>query len=151
MLLSPEDVRILTRLHSGSPLVDRPFAEVGAELGMDEEHLIERLRQLLAQGVLTRFGPLFQIERAGGRFVLAALAMPEEERPMALDEFDRELIATTQGGLPLVARPYEAVGAMLGVPGELVRERLAAMLDTGLIRRIGAVPNHYRLGYTATA
>ena len=68
---------------------------------------------------------------------------------MALDAFDRALIAATQGGLPLVARPYEAVGAMLGVPGEQVRERLAQMLEGGLVRRIGAVPNHYRLGYTA--
>ncbi len=68
---------------------------------------------------------------------------------MALDAFDRALIAATQGGLPLVARPYEAVGAMLGVPGEQVRECLAQMLAQGLIRRIGAVPNHYRLGYTA--
>lgn len=68
---------------------------------------------------------------------------------MALDAFDRALIAATQGGLPLVARPYEAVGAMLGVPGEQVRERLEHMLAQGLVRRIGAVPNHYRLGYTA--
>lgn len=68
---------------------------------------------------------------------------------MALDAFDRALIAATQGGLPLVARPYEAVGAMLGVPGEQVRDRLAQMIDEGLVRRIGAVPNHYRLGYTA--
>ena len=68
---------------------------------------------------------------------------------MHLDSFDRALIAATQGGLPLVARPYEAVGAMLGVSGEQVRERLAHMLEQGLIRRIGAVPNHYRLGYTA--
>lgn len=68
---------------------------------------------------------------------------------MALDEFDRALLLATQDGLPLVARPYEAVGAMLGVPGERVRERLAAMLEAGLVRRIGAVPNHYRLGYVA--
>ncbi|GAA3998661.1 Lrp/AsnC family transcriptional regulator [Comamonas faecalis] len=66
-----------------------------------------------------------------------------------LDRFDRDLIAATQGGLPLVARPYEAVGAMLGVSGEQVRQRLQAMQRSGLIRRIGAVPNHYRLGYTA--
>ncbi len=66
-----------------------------------------------------------------------------------LNEFDRALIAATQGGLPLVARPYEAVGAMLGVGGEVVRERLAAMLESGLVRRIGAVPNHYKLGWTA--
>ena len=66
-----------------------------------------------------------------------------------LDDFDRALVAATQSGLPLLERPYEAVGALLGVSGELVRERLAAMLDSGLIRRIGAVPNHYKLGYSA--
>jgi DNA-binding Lrp family transcriptional regulator len=66
-----------------------------------------------------------------------------------LTDFDRDLIAATQSGLPLVTQPYEAVGAMLGVSGEQVRERLAQMLDEGLIRRIGAVPNHYRLGYLA--
>ena len=68
---------------------------------------------------------------------------------MILSEFDRSLIAATQSGLPLVPRPYEAVGAMLGVSGETVRERFALMLREGLVRRIGAVPNHYRLGYTA--
>ncbi len=68
---------------------------------------------------------------------------------MPLTEFDRELIAATQGGLPLVNRPYEAVGAVLGVSGDTVRQRLAEMLDEGLVRRIGAVPNHYRLGFTA--
>jgi len=68
---------------------------------------------------------------------------------MALDDFDRQLIAATQGGLPLVPRPYDAVGERLGVSGLQVRERLAQMLESGLIRRIGAVPNHYRLGFTA--
>jgi DNA-binding Lrp family transcriptional regulator len=68
---------------------------------------------------------------------------------MALADLDRRLIAATQSGLPLVARPYEAVGAMIGVSGDEVRERFAALLASGLIRRIGAIPNHYRLGYTA--
>ena len=68
---------------------------------------------------------------------------------MALDDFDRALMAATQGGLPLVPRPYDAVGDRLGVSGQQVRERLAQMLEGGLVRRIGAVPNHYRLGYTA--
>lgn len=66
-----------------------------------------------------------------------------------LSDFDRRLIAATQGGLPLVSRPYDAVGAALGVSGEVVRERFEGMLREGLVRRIGAVPNHYRLGYTA--
>ncbi len=68
---------------------------------------------------------------------------------MALDEIDRRLIRATQAGLPMVPRPYEAIGASLGLAGELVRERFEAMLARGVIRRIGAVPNHYRLGFTA--
>ncbi|MFP5485872.1 MAG: Lrp/AsnC family transcriptional regulator, partial [Gammaproteobacteria bacterium] len=59
---------------------------------------------------------------------------------MALDDFDRQLIAATQGGLPLVPRPYDAVGERLGVSDQQVRERLAQMLESGLVRRIGAVP-----------
>ena len=62
---------------------------------------------------------------------------------------DRALVRATQGGLPLVPRPYDVVGAQLGVSGEVVRERLAAMMRDGLVRRIGAVPNHYRLGFVA--
>jgi DNA-binding Lrp family transcriptional regulator len=72
------DRRLIARLHGGLPLVDRPFAAVGAELGLPEQQVIERLQRLLDDGVLTRFGPLFQIERAGGQFVLAAMAVPAE-------------------------------------------------------------------------
>lgn len=64
-----------------------------------------------------------------------------------LTPFDQRLIAATQAGLPLVPRPYAAVGAQLGVSSDVVRERLAGMLREGLVRRIGAVPNHYRLGF----
>ena len=66
-----------------------------------------------------------------------------------LDEFDRELVAATQGGLPLVPRPYDEIGAPLGLAGAEVRARLAAMLACGVIRRIGVVPNHYAIGWTA--
>jgi DNA-binding Lrp family transcriptional regulator len=68
---------------------------------------------------------------------------------MNLSDFDRRLIAATQAGLPLLPRPYAAVAAQLGVSEIAVRERMGSMLEQGLIRRIGAVPNHYRLGYTA--
>jgi DNA-binding Lrp family transcriptional regulator len=63
------------------------------------------------------------------------------------DEIDRRLIVATQGGLPLVPRPYHALADQLGIPAVEVQARLAAMLEHGTIRRIGAVPNHYVLGY----
>ncbi len=66
-----------------------------------------------------------------------------------LSSFDRQLMQATQAGLPLTPRPYEAIAERLGVDAAQVRERLTGMLHEGLIRRIGAVPNHYRLGYTA--
>ena len=65
------------------------------------------------------------------------------------DARDRALIVATQGGLPLVPRPYDAIAAKLDMPPDEVRRRLAALLEAGIIRRIGAVPNHYALGYTA--
>jgi len=71
------DARLMRRLHGGFPLVERPFAAIGHELGIGEDDVLERLSRLLSHGVLTRFGPLFQIERGGGAFVLAALAVPE--------------------------------------------------------------------------
>jgi len=77
-MLSPDDARLVSFLHGGFPLSDRPFADVALQLGCSEDAVIERLQRLLSQGDLTRFGPLFQIERAGGRFVLAAMAVPEE-------------------------------------------------------------------------
>jgi DNA-binding Lrp family transcriptional regulator len=66
-----------------------------------------------------------------------------------LDAVDRALIVATQGGLPLVARPYDLLGEPLGITGGEVSRRLQAMLDAGIIRRIGAVPNHYAIGWTA--
>lgn len=71
------------------------------------------------------------------------------DKIMALDEADRRLIVATQGGLPLVSRPYVALAEQLGTTSQDVQERLARLLDCGIIRRIGAVPNHYAIGYTA--
>ncbi|MBL6951893.1 MAG: AsnC family transcriptional regulator [Alphaproteobacteria bacterium] len=67
----------------------------------------------------------------------------------APDDIDRRIIVATQGGLPLVPEPYQAVADELGLAAEDVMARMQAMLDGGLIRRIGAVPNHYALGYRA--
>ncbi|WNB76689.1 siroheme decarboxylase subunit beta [Methylomonas koyamae] len=66
---------------------------------------------------------------------------------MNIDAVDRQIIQATQAGLPLVAQPYQAVAEELGLPVEDVMQRLARMQRDGIIRRIAAVPNHYKLGY----
>ncbi|MDA8110490.1 MAG: Lrp/AsnC family transcriptional regulator [Betaproteobacteria bacterium] len=65
------------------------------------------------------------------------------------DALDLAIVRVSQAGLPLVPRPYHALASSLGVAPKEVMARLAAMLADGRIRRIGAVPNHYALGYTA--
>lgn len=69
--------------------------------------------------------------------------------PITMDAMDRHLIEATQAGLPLCTEPYEALGDELGLSASNVRQRLARLLSSGAIRRIGAVPNHYALGYRA--
>ena len=66
-----------------------------------------------------------------------------------IDATTRAIIAATQGGLPLTAQPYDAVGDVVGLSGAEVQARMQAMLAGGVIRRIGAVPNHYKLGFNA--
>jgi DNA-binding Lrp family transcriptional regulator len=59
---------------------------------------------------------------------------------------DRRIIAATQEGLPLVPEPYAKIAQSVGAAEDQVIERLEAMQDSGVIRRIAAVPNHYALG-----
>ncbi|ASJ24360.1 siroheme decarboxylase subunit beta [Laribacter hongkongensis] len=234
--LDPVDVRLIDLLQGGFPLLPQPFARTGAQLELTEASVIRRLQNLLDKGVLTRFGPMYQIEQLGGRFVLAALAVPEARfdwvaaavnalpavahnyrrehqlnmwfvlaadsqaginaacrrietqtglpvhafpkereyfvgmsfrvggrapvgacqtgKPHAgavvpLDAVGRRLIEATQAGLPLCPQPYLAIARQLEISEAEVTGRLAGWLDNGVIRRIGAVPNHYAIGYRA--
>ncbi|MBL8258542.1 MAG: Lrp/AsnC family transcriptional regulator [Candidatus Competibacteraceae bacterium] len=243
--------RLIDEGQGGFPLVERPFAVVAERLNADEDAVLQALRELLADGTLTRFGPLYQIERLGGAFSLAALQAPDAdferiaaivnrfpevahnyrrdhafnmwfvlatETPAGMAEtveriakvtglpvfnFPKEkeyfiearfavggravaaqtpsppapqpsqpsqpsppapllsgergvamqalkpIILATQAGLPLVPQPYHALAAQLGSDAATVINGLQTLLDLGAIRRIGVVPNHYRIGYAA--
>jgi siroheme decarboxylase len=95
--LDATDALLIRRLHGDFPLSDTPYADVAQELGLSEDEVVARLRTMLDDGVLSRFGPLFQIERAGGQFVLAAMQVPE-------DRFDA--VAAQVNALPEVAHNY---------------------------------------------
>jgi len=66
-----------------------------------------------------------------------------------VDADDRRIIQATQAGLPLTPRPYHTIAEQLDLPVDEVMKRLQRMLKNGIIRRVGAVPNHYALGFKA--
>ena len=95
--LDAQDRRLIDELQGGFPICAEPFAEVGRRLAMAETEVLERLQRLLDERVLTRFGPMYQIERMGGAFTLAALAVPEDRY---------EEVAAQVNALPQVAHNY---------------------------------------------
>lgn len=91
------DRRIINRLQEGLPIVAAPFAAVAAELDVEEQTLLERLKGLRERGVLSRFGPMYHAERLGGGLTLAAMAIPE-------DRFDA--VVEQVNAFPEVAHNY---------------------------------------------
>lgn len=223
----------INRFQGGFPVVEQPYSSVAAALGTDEATLISMVSDLLDEGILSRFGPMYDAVSMGGGLTLAAMTVPEtrynavaaqinalhevahnyrrehelnmwfviatdtsegiektiatmqEEtglvvynfpklqefylglwfliddqdgittRPLELpgksgdlnlDEMDRQIIHATQSGLPLLSDPYAEVAAQIDSDASTVMQRMKAMLESGVIRRIGAIPNHYKLG-----
>jgi DNA-binding Lrp family transcriptional regulator len=76
-MLDGLDRKIINALQGGFPLSHAPYAECAARIGVGEVELLARLKALLDGGYLTRFGPMFNADRMGGRFCLCAMAVPE--------------------------------------------------------------------------
>lgn len=73
------DRAIINTLQGGLPVCERPYLAAAQALGLDEATLLARLDAMLGSGLLTRVGPLYQIEKMGGAFTLAALhAEPQD-------------------------------------------------------------------------
>ena len=225
--------QFINRYQGGFPIEEQPFARVAADLDTDATTLVNLIQQLLDDGVLSRFGPLYDAPSMGGSLTLAALSVPQDrfdevtrlvndmpevahnyqrehalnmwfviatETPellqqtidrieqaanlpvynfpklqtfylglwlildefgevstqpipgplkqggMIIDEIDRKIVQATQAGLPLQTAPYTEIAAACGCDTQTVVQRMQHMLDRGVIRRIGAVPNHYSLG-----
>ena len=225
--------QFINRYQGGFPIEEQPFAIVAADLGTAAATLVGMIQELLDDGVLSRFGPLYDAPSMGGSLTLAALSVPEDryddvtrlvndmpevahnyqrehalnmwfvvatESPellqqtldrieqaanlpvynfpklqtfylglwlildesggvstqpvpgplkqggMIIDELDRKIVQQTQAGLPLQTAPYTEIAEACGCDTQTVLQRMRHMLDRGVIRRIGAIPNHYRLG-----
>ncbi len=220
--------RLLNAWQRDFPLVPRPFAEIGADCGLDENEVLARFGQLRSRGLIDRIAPVFRPNTVGAS-TLAAMRVPperlarvaaqvsahagvnhnyERENPVNLwfvavapsagalewtlsciehetalpvlrlplaEEFhidlgfdlqthavprtareapveplgegERALAARLAAGLPLAPRPFAAFDA----PEADVIGALRRWLDAGVVRRIGAVVRHRRLGYEANA
>lgn len=71
--LDTTDRAIVNALQGGFPICATPYAIAAEAMGLDEAELIERLGRLLDDGVLSRFGPMYNADRMGGGNVLAAM------------------------------------------------------------------------------
>ncbi|MEK7737947.1 MAG: AsnC family transcriptional regulator [Pseudomonadota bacterium] len=101
--LDATDRSIVNALQGDFPLCDEPYRVVAERLGIGEGELLTRLQAMLDTRVLTRFGPMFQVERMGGAFVLAAMKIPEE---------NYERVAEIVNSLPEVAHNYRREHAL---------------------------------------
>ncbi|THF65596.1 Lrp/AsnC family transcriptional regulator [Pseudothauera nasutitermitis] len=71
-------LRLLNDWQHDFPRVERPFAQLGEAVGLDEQAVLEAFRAWQAQGVVSRIGPVVAARRLGAS-ALAALAVPEGE------------------------------------------------------------------------
>ncbi len=92
------DRRIINELQGGFPVVDRPWAEAARDMGVGESEIIARVRRLLDESVLSRFGPMYHAEQLGGALSLCA---------MQVDPDDFERVAAIVNAFPEVAHNYE--------------------------------------------
>lgn len=75
-LLDPTERRLLDEFQRDFPLCPRPFARIGAMLGLHEAEIIARLSREIAEGRITRVGATVRPNTAGAS-TLAALRVPE--------------------------------------------------------------------------
>jgi DNA-binding Lrp family transcriptional regulator len=124
------DRRLVNELQGGFPLCERPYAEVAARLGASEHEVIGRIDALLANGTLSRFGPMYHAERLGGALTLAAMQVPEA---------DFERVAALVNAHPEVAHNYARAHAFnmwfvlaTELPGRVDAVIAAIERETGL-------------------
>ena len=68
-----------------------------------------------------------------------------------IELIDRQLIEVLQDGLATVSRPYALIGEQLNISENEVIVRLFRLKQQGLIKRLGVIVNHRKLGYSANA
>ncbi len=72
------DVRLVNALQAEIPISERPFAELGAALGLDEAEVLRRIGAMEAAGGFRRVGPSFDPRKLGHTSTLVAARVPAD-------------------------------------------------------------------------
>lgn len=83
------DRKILDVIQSKYPICARPYAEVGAQVGLTEAEVLARVRALKQKGVIRRIGANFQSDRLGWQSTLCAARVPEDQVESFVAEVNR--------------------------------------------------------------
>ena len=83
------DKRLLDIMQSNFPLVSRPYAAMGEELGLTEAETLARVRALKGRGIIRRLGGNFQSKKLGWRSTLCAAKVPEDRLEAFVAEVNR--------------------------------------------------------------
>lgn len=92
------DAKLINHLQNGFPICEMPYLQVANELNLTEEDVLNRLKNLLENGTLSRFGALYHAEKMGGALTLAAIKVPEN---------NFEKITEIVNSFPEVAHNYQ--------------------------------------------
>ncbi len=91
------DRKLLDIIQTAFPLVPRPYAELGRQLGISEEEALARVKGMKQRKIIRRLGANFQSAKLGFRSTLCGAHVPEEK----LDAFIADVNA-----LPGVTHNY---------------------------------------------
>lgn len=130
--LTDFEKHLINHYQGGFPLTAEPFKAVAEMLEVSSEQVQRTVKDLLERGVLTRFGPLYNIEKADGVFSLCALKVPEDRFDAVAEqvnefaevahnyqrdhEWNMWFVLATRSESELVAR-FEEITRITGCPG----------------------------------
>ncbi|MBW8036201.1 MAG: Lrp/AsnC family transcriptional regulator [Planctomycetes bacterium] len=67
-----------------------------------------------------------------------------------MDNLDRQIITELQMDFPISPDPYGSIADRLGIDRETLFQRVQALMESGVIRRIGVSVNSHKMGYAST-
>jgi siroheme decarboxylase len=83
------DKKILNLIQEEFPLHERPYEEIGRQVGIDEKEAMDRVRKLKDAGIIRRIGAVFEPKRLDYTSTLCGVHVDEEDLMAVVDVINR--------------------------------------------------------------